>query len=708
MDGFEFLQKVRANPDWIHIPFIFLTARGEKRDIKEGRSSGADLYVVKPFDSSELLELIESQLTRSFRLQETRQRDVDSLKKNILQILNHEFRTPLTYVTAYYEMLADGVSQLSSEQDLHEYLRGIQAGCVRLTSLVDDLIQVIELRTGEAEVGYRQRARQIDNVSGLLEQVVRVFRPRSQENGIELHLSFDGELPPILGDADSLVNILERLIGNAIKFTRSRARQGLNIFISARADEREVHIRIEDEGIGFPIRIQRRIFESFFQYNRELMEQQGAGVGLTIAKGLVDLHRGRIEAESQEGVGSVFTLILPAYSESGEDAGNDAEIIKRATVLIVEDDVNLLNGLQELLEISSERYLYDTLTAANGVAGLEVLSGYQPDLIISDIMMPKMGGFEFLQQVRKNPDWVQIPFIFLTAKGQQRDIHDGLRSGVEEYITKPYESDELLDLVATQLDRHFQVQGVVSQNFEALKRSILDLITPDFRLPLSSVTQYSDKLAHGFGQAETEEDLKASLHGIQASSLRLASLVEDFISLAELKTGEAATAHELNARPIPDVGLLLRQAGQKCADEHAPNAPRFHYATDIGLSPVLADGPVILESLERLIAMGIKLFGLADADEVQLAAEESDGMVSLSIRFPMVMDSEMKQTISRILTSDELEQLDSRSYAPSLTIAKGYVELHNGRIELNADDAQGFTYTVMLPPHKPSSTAIEP
>ena len=159
MGGYEFLNHVRANPEWIQIPFIFVTAKGEEPDIRKGRLSDADLYITKPFVISELLTLIHAQLDMAYERWQARERNVESLKKNILQILNHEFRTPLTYVTAYYEMLADSLTEFTDGRNYREYLRGIQAGCFRLTRLVDDFVRVMELRSGEAQANYLSRAK---------------------------------------------------------------------------------------------------------------------------------------------------------------------------------------------------------------------------------------------------------------------------------------------------------------------------------------------------------------------------------------------------------------------------------------------------------------------------------------------------------------------------------------------------------------------
>ena len=186
MEGFEFLEHVRQNPAWLHIPVIFLTAKGSKQDVHKGRTSGADLYITKPFNSGEFIELIKTQLDRKFQLQYTRQRTVNTLKKDILQILNHEFRTPLTYVTAYYEMLADSMNFVQEDESFDEYLRGIQVGCVRLTRLVDDFIQVMDIRSGEMEQRFQKQVRRLDDLGQYLQQAIDATHVVADELGVNV------------------------------------------------------------------------------------------------------------------------------------------------------------------------------------------------------------------------------------------------------------------------------------------------------------------------------------------------------------------------------------------------------------------------------------------------------------------------------------------------------------------------------------------
>jgi two-component system, sensor histidine kinase and response regulator len=697
MDGLEFLSHVRQNPAWVHIPLIFLTARGESRDIHQGRLTGAEQYITKPFDNRELLELIKSQLDRTFQLQLVRHEKLEKLKQGILRLLNHEFRTPLTYVTAYYEMVADSLNS-DSVEDLPEYLRGIQTGCVRLTRLVEDLVAVIEIRTGEMVTTYQARTRLVNNVGELLRQAGLSRQAQAESAAVTIRYRIPEELPPIWGNPELLLNAFERLVDNAVKFTRAGRLPEGEVVLSAGAEGCDVCLTIADNGIGFPDYVSDTIFEPFYQYNREQMEQQGSGSGLTIVKGVVELHGGRVLVESEEGRGSVFTVALPAHRVKETRPLNlSRQEHKQATILVVEDDPNLLDGLRELLEIDKSPYTFRTLTASNGFDGLRLLEEHQPDLIISDIMMPHMDGYQFLERVRQNPAWLQIPFIFLTARGERQDIHRGRRSGAEQYITKPYDSDSLLDLIVTQLNRHFQVQGVVAQDFDALKRTILELLQPSIWMPLNTVTDYSHKLASSLDSAQTEEELKESLHGLKAASQWLTKVVEDFITLAELKTGEALVTFRMRARPL-DLPSLLYQAMSIREIERQSAHVDLHIDLEKKLAPVLGDDEALLDVIERLLLVAFTLVKNAEHGRISLSAVEQNEQVVVTIRMePDCFEATEFNAMVALFHNNDAVALELGDAGPSLAIVKGIVDLHEGWVTVENRAGAGCQFRLVLP-----------
>ncbi|HSM55349.1 MAG TPA: response regulator [Candidatus Sulfomarinibacteraceae bacterium] len=704
LNGFEFLARVRENPSWVHIPFIFLTAKGKKQDIMEGRRSGAELYITKPFVSAELLELVKSQLDRTFQLQQARQQKLGALKRNILQLLNHEFRTPLTYVTAYYDMLADSLLSVEDSNNLQEYLRGIQVGCVRLTNLVQDLVRVMDIRTGRAVEKFKQQARLLNDVGALLRQRGEAHAARARQAGVTIEYDIAADLAPVYADPASLADAIDRLIDNAIKFTAGRREGPQRVRLSAEMHNEQVVLSVEDTGVGFPAHVQRQLFDLFFQYNRERLEQQGSGSGLAIAKGLVALHHGHIEVESKENSGSRFSIVLPPYDQAINLDTKSAQPTRQATILIVEDDRHLLEGLRELMKMADMPYQLRVLTATNGEEGLAVLDQYQADLIISDVMMPTMGGYEFLQRVRSSAAWLQIPFIFLTAKGEREDIHRGRRSGAEEYITKPYDIDELIQLTVTQLDRYFQRQGAMTQSFEALKRSILGMLQPDFRGPLDLVTTYSEKLSTDLEQVETDEDLAASLEGIQDSSARLTRLVEDFIAMAEFKTGEAESAFHMRARPVENISMVLYEAAYGVQFDAEQKGIEFRYDLNHDLPSVVCDRERLLNALERLLTFVLENCETEDSTIIRVASNGAEKHVDLQIQaFNTRFPTDWARRIAQFFAREDETMLDLPGAGPGLTVIKNTVALHGGQIRLQQHRDDQITIRLLFPVHRPQS-----
>lgn len=710
MTGYEFLHELRQNPDWLQIPFIFLTAKGEKGDYEKGRLRGADLYITKPFESDTFLDQITTQLHRSLKLKAIQHQHIEDLKKHILQILNHEFRTPLTYVTAYYEMLADGVNRPKTEVDYQEYLRGIQAGCIRLTSLVEDFLLVISLMSGESQERYHEKGHPIVDMQQLLQEAIHNSKKHAVCASINIETSCPPNLPIVWGVRSDLRNVLERLLDNAIKFSGGLD-EPAQIQVTITHNKEELRIIIKDEGIGLPNPIQGKIFDLFFQYNRETREQQGAGTGLTIVKGLVELHKGTIEMESQEGKGSTFTVVLPIYTgeikQPAEFTNEDAQPRLKATILAVEDDHNLLAGLEDLLETMDDEYELDVLTATNGLEGIEVLHKRLPDLIISDIMMPHMSGFEFLREVRKNLDWLHIPVIFLTARGEPADKNQAFISGVDEYITKPYDSDVLLKFVKVQLDRRFRLQNIIGRNFDALKQSILNLVTPDFRQPLSFVSEYTGKLADDLEGAQTDVELRDSLRGIQIGSNWLKRVIEDLMSLAELKTGEAQLAYNLQTHKIPNIGVLLSEFAliheRKLANE---DVQIYFTKMDPSIAPIYGDISTLSDSMRRLIEVGMRYCIKQDSNEaIFLSVEQINEEIHIFIQFATPLPMEIFRTIGEILAANiDSTMSSSIDLGPNLSIAKGYIDLHNGRISVKNGWESGCQFTITLPIYKEHPT----
>ena len=699
MDGIQFLAHLRQHSQWLHIPVVFLTAKGNLEDIHLAKTSGVDLYITKPFDSLELIELVKSQLDRAFQLAGSRQQVISSFKGNILQILNHELNTPLTYVMAYSELLIDTHQNLEDLSNSYDFLRGIQAGCVRLNRLVTDFIQIIELRTGAAEIAYKQNRELIEDIVPVLEKALQKSRQKFAPNTVQIDFVPPTDPLTILGDTESLATAFERLFDNAIKFTFAQKGPAGKVDISIDKVDNELQVHIYDEGMGFPATVYRQIFDLFYQYNRQEYEQQGTGTGLTIAEELIHLHNGRIQVESEQNVGSHFTVTLPLQKADRAFTAKltpPSSMLKPATVLIVEDDVHLLNGLEELLDIFESKYHIHTVTATNGEEGLVQLTRVKPHLIISDIMMPKMGGLEFLQRVRQIDELVQIPFIFLTAKGERRDILNGRILGAEEYITKPYDSDQLLDLVVAQLDKYFQRQGLISESFEDLKSKIIELMSGDFHSPIATVAENAQEILGQIGDARNDDELKNSLQQIRQGSSKLNQLVKSFIALAELTTDEAKTAFDFQAHSISNLPNLIEAIVSIVSHELHDNQIILRRTVEDEMPPVFGVEGTILECIQNTIQLIATHYLDASDKTIHLVAQPvNNSEVHIAISGNQQLSEDALESIQELLDQKRQAKVDLSGHDAILQIVQGHIALHNGRIQLSNDPH--FTITIALP-----------
>lgn len=311
MDGYAFFNAVRAEAAWVAIPFIFLTAKGERDDIHRGKRMGAEDYVVKPFDADDLLVAVSAKLDRKRQLDTVWKGEVSDIKRNILTILNHELRTPLTYVVAYADMLHRDADDLSVA-DMRSFLRGINAGASRLRRLVENFILLVELSTGEAQHTYQWRRHKMSNYSMILRSIENKYVDLAQEHQLTLEVKVDDDLPPIMADPEYLSAALECLVDNAVKFTEE---PGKKVSVHAFKSDNQICFSIKDEGRGIQPQELDNIFQSFYQIDRPRYEDQGAGSGLAIVDGVIRLHGGSIAVESVFGQGSTFTLMMPIATE---------------------------------------------------------------------------------------------------------------------------------------------------------------------------------------------------------------------------------------------------------------------------------------------------------------------------------------------------------------------------------------------------------
>ncbi len=315
MDGYQFLTSLRSHQEWLLIPFIFLTAKGQKEDISYGKLLGVEDYITKPFDFGDLLVSVKSTLIRHEQRVQWQEQRIDSLRQQILMVLHHEFRTPLSYIVAYSDLLLS-TPAFASNPEMSQLRDGIISGSDRLTALIENFLILAELESGFGNNIYTTRRTMIQDMQFLVPRIIDELSHKAAEQGVEVVYQSNSSIPSILADEVYLKAAIKQLIDNAIKF--SPKKQNSSVHVHADVEQEELVISVTDHGIGIPEEEIDLLFDPFYQINRKKNEQQGSGAGLAIVRHVTMLHQGKVEVESQPNEGASFRLRIPVVTSPEE------------------------------------------------------------------------------------------------------------------------------------------------------------------------------------------------------------------------------------------------------------------------------------------------------------------------------------------------------------------------------------------------------
>ena len=310
MNGLEFFKRVREFPHLRDIPFIFLTAHGSRQDVLEGQRLGADDYLVKPFDPERFLAAIQNKLQRVRDIRESAEMRLNDARRSLVQLLAHELRTPLTYVSGGYALMAEeleGVDTAVPVDALRDNLALIESGTERLNRLADQMVTFTELQSGHAAAQLKS-AGEIVELGNLAASAVCALESDDVGQRVEFKVNLpEGEPPRVHGVGDLLVVALSEVLRNAVHFSR----RGSCVTVTVRRERDAGVIEVRDQGMGIKEEDLPHVWDPMVQSERALHEQQGLGLGLTITRGVIELHGGSCQIVSTVGKGTTVTLRLP-------------------------------------------------------------------------------------------------------------------------------------------------------------------------------------------------------------------------------------------------------------------------------------------------------------------------------------------------------------------------------------------------------------
>ena len=381
-------------------------------------------------------------------------RRLDELKSEFLAMVSHELRTPLTAIVGYSRLLLRQVhGPLTPKQTEHQ--EAIFRSAQRLTDLINELLDVSRLESGRVELTPRAIDARV-----VVDQSIAVVAVAAQAKRITIVNAITPDTAPVHADPERLQQILVNLLSNAVKFTPDAGR----VTITAGRHKDQLWIAVQDTGVGIPREELARIWDPFYQVESTLRRRHGgSGLGLTIVRRLVELHGGLVRAESDgDNQGSRFTFTLPVATGpvAQETAPARDVVIERVLagrrVLIVEDE----RDNQDLMRTVVEDLLGGTASlCADGERAVFEAVEDPPSLILLDLMLPSLSGWEVARRLRQNQRTKAVPIIAVTALARPQERESALHAGCDAYLSKPFSPDDMARLIAVTLSR----QGVGSR-----------------------------------------------------------------------------------------------------------------------------------------------------------------------------------------------------------------------------------------------------
>ena len=374
----------------------------------------------------------QQERTEKQRQQMERQKieQITEMKLQFFTNISHDLRTPLTLIISPLEHIMKKLEDGRTPENMMAQLKNVYKNAQLLLKEVSALLDFRRLDAG-GETLNLQSGDIVDHLNSILVS----FGDYAEERGIRLSFEHDVDSYVMDYDREKMNKVVYNIFSNALKFTPS----GGSVALAFRIDGDNAIISVADTGKGIPDSDKPNIFKRFYQSASNDSSQTGSGIGLHIASDYVQLHKGTISVSDNQPVGSIFTITLPAKSgKRTVDSYEPTENSQQKTLLIVDDNKDMLQFVSSCMKED-----YQVYTATDGAAALELLQREQIDLIISDVMMPGIDGFELCRRVKSDINLSHIPVILLTARTTDVSRIEGLQLGADDYLTKPFNVEVL-------------------------------------------------------------------------------------------------------------------------------------------------------------------------------------------------------------------------------------------------------------------------
>jgi len=671
-----------------------------------------------------------SQLYKQVQTQNERLQELDRLKSEFLANTSHELRTPLNGILGLIETVLDGADGPVNEKQ-RRHLAMIMESGTGLKELISNLLELSRMESGQASLNIKAF-----NVVNVIDAVMVLMEGVAHKKNLALLRDVPVKLPDVYGDPEKIQRVLLNLVGNAVKFTESGS-----VTVAVTEGEQDVRIDVADTGIGINPAEQKIIFDRFRQADGSSTRRyEGTGLGLSIASEIIQLHGGRIEVESREGAGSRFYFALPKrpfeapsssrrpavqirlpdeLAASPSDAQDDAayalekdeefrEAVRGSgeTILMIDD--NAVN--REVVRTRLEMHHYRVIEAADGQDGLAEVEREKPDLVILDLMMPRMSGYEFCKKLRNVHGADELPVIILTAKTDVGDKVYGLQIGANDYIAKPFNKEELiarvsillrvrkmtrelrkwnLELEARVDERTRQLVRTQEQLIQAEKMATIGVmaggVAHEINNPLTAILTNAQLLK----MCAPEQDAE-SLKLIEEGARRCQTIVQKLMKYARKSSGadEYHDAVDLGQVVRNAVSMLQYQLAQENIELKLEIADALYVEGSANeleqvLTNLLVNGRDAIQSAKRRGTIHIRAAGGEDGIRVTVS---DDGIG--------IPKENLNKIFDPFFTTKEVGQGTGLGLAVSYSI----LEKHHSQVAVESTVGQGTTFTLKFKP----------
>ncbi len=667
---------------------------------------------------------ISTALARARALEEERRRaealaEMDRLKTQFFSNVSHEFRTPLTLMLGPVEE-ARREAEEHGLQDQSARLEVVERNSRRLLRLVNTLLDFSRLEAGRVEASYEPT-----DVAAVTADLASSFRSTMERGGLRLVVVADPLDEPVWVDREMWEKIVLNLLSNAFKFTF----EGEVAVRIARAEGR-VTLTVSDTGVGIPEGELPHIFERFHRVESTRgRTYEGTGIGLSLVQELVRLHGGSVTAESALGRGTTIVVTVPLGSdhlpparlraartmtstntsvaafveeaarwadpERREDLPDanrmSAEIPARSTdskgcVIVADDNADMRDYVGRLLAAE-----YRVCTASNGEEALALARQDSPDLVVADVMMPRLDGFGLLSQLRSDAMLADVPVILLSARAGESSRVDGLTAGADDYLVKPFSARELLATVNAHVAlarmRRRAREEALTANRE--KDEFLAVLSHELRTPLNAVLGYIQMLRGGMIDDARRDQILATIDRNARLQVRL---LEDVLDVSRITTGKLRIA-----RTEVDLQRVLVDALETIRPLAEAQGVEILSDMEPGL-PVAGDAPRLQQVVWNLLSNGVKFTPRGGRVRLVLARDGSDALITVTDTGAGIAPEFLPRLFLRFSQADPGTAREHGGLGLGLAITRHLVELHGGTIQASSAGRHlGTTVHVRLP-----------